>query len=212
MRSALGSLSLRIMLQLQAPVVRTIVGTDSHSGWLPLGAALPLPAPPEEAWIDVRVAVVDNEVELAWLPHDPAHSILSSAQGSRHFPNLRAALGAADTLFGLGQEDWLMRPVDRPLVADDVLALRSAVFKAHGVDDPHAHGWGEATVPPTQERFTVPGGEDALLWLVLDGGRDGLSVFYDPESGDSGLATRDEVGALTYIGDYGSLWATLQSM
>lgn len=200
------------MLQLQAPVVRTVVGADSHSGWLPLGASLPLPAPPEEAWIDVRISLVGNEVELAWLPHDPSHSTLSSAHDSRRFANLKAALDAADTLFGLGPQDWLMRPGDRPLVAEDVLALRSAVFKAHGVEDPRAHGWGEATVPPHQEQFTIPGGEDAFLWLLLDGGGDGYSVFYDPESGDSGLATRSEVGALTYIADYGSLWATLQSM
>jgi hypothetical protein len=96
------------------------------------------------------------------------------------------------------------------LTSDDVARLRSSVLEAHAVSDPVQEGWGEVVEPPRFVEVEVPGGAPTGVWMLLSGNE--YLVFYDPESGDCGLAANAQDGRPTYIGDYGSLWCTLRSM
>jgi len=155
----------------------------------------------------VRITTDGADYVLSWHPHEPAHQQLPSASGERRFRNLTQAEAGAFELFGVGPDDWLIRADTGVLTASDVASVRDAVLQAHEIDDPSDEGWAALADPPTQVTLTVPGGVKATVWLIFDGGGDEYSVFYDPATGDCGLATGD-----TYIGDYGSLWMTLQSM
>jgi hypothetical protein len=195
------------MVIAQAPAVKVIIGADEHSGWLPAAAARPLPTPPQPAWLDIRLVREGPDTLLIWEPHDPSHSSYTSANGERRFPTLAAARRAATDLFGLGPHDWL---ISESVEAGVVAALRDIVLHAHGVEGPAAEGWGRLCDPPVLTRFIVPDGPDAQLWLLFEG--DDYLVFYDAETGRCGLGIGDAKGLPTYIGDYGTLWATLMSM
>ena len=195
------------MIVRQAPAVSTVVGIDQHRGWLPPRAAEPLPTAPEPSWLDVRITKEGANYTLSWHPHEPAHQHLPSAQGERQFQNLTQAEADALELFGIGRDDWVIRADAEAVTASDITAMRDAVLQAHQIDDPSEEGWGAVADPPKQVSLTFPDGEPTRVWLVFEGGSEGYSVFYDPETGDCGLAT-----GVTYLGDYGSLWMTLQSM
>ena len=194
------------MIVRQAPAVRTVVGMDQHRGWLPPRAAEPLPTVPEESLLDVRITKGSVDYVLSWHPHDPTHQQLPSAHGERRFQQLRQAEASALELFGIRTDEWLVRADTGGVTGTNVAAMRDAVLEAHEIDDPSEEGWGRPLDPPTQIVLTVPGGADAEVWLLFEGGGDYL-IFYDPMTGDCGLATGD-----TYLGDYGSLWMTLQSI
>jgi hypothetical protein len=195
------------MIVRQAPAVSTVVGIDQHRGWLPPRAAEPLPTVPEPSWLDVRITKEGANYTLSWHPHEPAHQHLPSAQGERRFQNLTQAEADALELFGVGPDEWLIRADAEAVTASDIAAMRDTVLQAHQIDDPSQEGWGALSDPPKQVTLTVPNGAPVRVWLVFEEGGEGYSVFYDPATGDCGLATGG-----TYLGDYGSLWMTLQSM
>ena len=194
------------MIVRQAPAVSTVVGIDHHRGWLPPRAAQPLPTAPEPSWLDVRITHDDAKYVLSWHPHEVAHQQLPSAHGERSFDDLALAEAGAFQLFGVGPDDWVIR-ADGAVTPSEIAAMRDAVLEAHDIEDPSDEGWGVLSDPPKHITLTVPDGLTARVWLLFDGGDEGYSVFYDPTTGDCGLAA-----GTTYIGDYGSLWMTLQSM
>jgi hypothetical protein len=113
-------------------------------------------------------------------------------------------------MFGIGPTDWTFNFATHSATAADLEQLISLVLQAHDVEAPEAHGWGHRQSQPHVACFDVPGGKEVLLWLLLPG--TDYVVFYDPSTGDCGLGTTNGAGQYTYIGDYGPLWATLQSM
>lgn len=204
---------MRSKLLRQAPVVRTVIGADSHRGWLPSGASQPLPAPPLEAIVDVRVLQQDDGYHLEWQAHDMAQWPLPSARGSYMCNSLADAETRADQLFGVQAGDWSLVRDDGALAAADVERLAAEVLAEYGVADPTAEGWGNLVIPPRLASFQLANGDHAELWLILDSPEVGsYVVFYDAETGNYGLGNRTDGGEYAYIGDYGPLWTTLVGM
>ena len=97
------------------PVVRharqvvRVVGGDAHHGWLPLGAAAPLPTPELTVAFDVQVRTEDTSWFLEWTCSRPEFS------GDLCCRDLGDALDAALDQFGIEADEWDV--VDSPRTA-----------------------------------------------------------------------------------------------
>ena len=183
-----------------------MLGGDSSSGWLPPGATIPLPSPPEPGLVDVQLAEEEDRFWIRWHAHDPAWSRTSSGRGERPFLSLASAEKAAEHLFGIAPDAWPFVAGAAALTAPDVQALLDlelAPYREAGVslDEIEAQ-----LLPPRQASFQA-GADTFSLWVV--GTVAGYVVFYDEERGDYGLGTADDGDVLTYLGNYGPFWATL---
>ena len=199
------------LLRRHAPVVASVVGADNHRGWLPTGAATPLPTEPLSALLDVRLLSQGEAFVLAWEAHDPVLWSQPSGRAEKTFLSLAEASAAAETLFAIGDKDWTIEVDNRNLLSNDVTTVVDSVLAAHEIEDPAEHGWGTIVDPPRLADFRLDSGLLTRLWLVLTDPA-GYSVFYDGDTGGFGLATSGKDGELIHVGDYGSLWATLVGM
>lgn len=204
---------MRSKLLRQAPVVRTVIGADSHRGWLPAGASEPLVTQPLESIVDLRVLQQGNGIKLEWLAHEMAHWPLPSARGSRICESLTDAEARADHLFGVQAADWSLVRDDGILTSADVERVTAQVLAEYDVTDPAAEGWGTLVIPPRVVDFRLADGAHADLWLILDSlETDSYVVHYDAETGDYGIGSRTDGNGYMHIGAYGPLWTTLVSM
>jgi len=184
---------------------------DSARGWLPRNAAKPLIESPIPALIDVRVFEENGTVILSWRPHDSSLSQLPSATASETHDSKDAAIDRAGRLFGIGDAGWVFRGDGAAPTSDDVAQLRDRALVAHHVDLALAIE-GLAIVRPRLVNFHVPGSEPSPLWLVLGESDDDYVIFYDAHDGSYGLASFADHQRPVYIGEYGSLWETIEGM
>ena len=94
---------MRVLKRLNGRATR--FGGEHHSGWLPQGAAVPLPTP--EVVVTLDLALVEDapgSYILEWEGPCDEHS------GDLWYPSLEAALVAAEEQFGIGSQEW--RDVD----------------------------------------------------------------------------------------------------
>ena len=150
---------------------------------------------------------------LSWRSHDVSlNRRLSSATEDEVYPSREDALRRAEIiLFGLLDSDWTFRADGEPVTSDDVASIRDRALVVHQVD--LALGLeGLVLTQPILHRFDFHSGESADLWIVLGASEDDYLVFYDPHDGGYGLASGSDPHRLTYSGDYGSLWETIESL
>lgn len=85
----------------QVKGVRVQFGGVEHSGWLPSGAATPLPTPVENVILDVEI-VANGETDclLCWQSQVGYHS------GDTWHRSLAEAERAAEEWFGIKSQDW----------------------------------------------------------------------------------------------------------
>jgi hypothetical protein len=77
------------------------LGGQSHSGWLPKGAAVPLPTP--EVVVSLEFAVHEDapgSYILEWQGPSPEHC------GDSWHSSLEDALRVAEEAFGIARHDW----------------------------------------------------------------------------------------------------------
>jgi hypothetical protein len=184
---------------------------DSPRGWLPIGAAPPLVEPPSPALIDVRLFAQEGTFHLAWRSQESSLNRLPSATGDESHRSRDAALRQAEDLFGLLDADWTFRGDGEAPTSDDVASIRDQVLVARDIDLTLGVD-GLIVSRPTLHRFEVHDGEPTYLWIVLGAPGDNYLVFYDSEDGSYGLATGSDARRLVYLGDYGSLWETIESL
>ncbi|MDB4908766.1 MAG: hypothetical protein JWO05_3550 [Gemmatimonadetes bacterium] len=73
-------------------------------------------------------------------------------------------------------------------------------------------------LPPRLETYvshTSDGSFPFSLWLVVEESpvtHDGYEVFYDPDENNFGLGAVGKDGERQYMGNFGSLWNTLEGM
>lgn len=197
------------MILLQAPALQSIIGMDAPVGWLPPGAAPPLPMPPEQALLDIRIFEEEGVFTLAWRSHSVVAGRPASSVGQRNFSSLIEAEREAEMQFGLTEIDWLFAGRGTPPTVADIASLRDAVLDSHEVDVVLEFE-GLRAVPPRLEQFAADGQEDLNLIVVLEEEGEGAHlVFYDPDDGTFGLGIRTAEERIAYAGTYGSLWETL---
>lgn len=84
------------------------IGGHEHRGWLPPGAATPLPTPIENELLDVSIERGDGGYLLIWgCPlAETGHSEGPPKSGDSWHATLADAEQAAREMFGIGPEDW----------------------------------------------------------------------------------------------------------
>jgi hypothetical protein len=75
-------------------------GGVEHSGWLPPGAAKPLPTPIEDVLLDLDIVEEDDGFLLCWSSGDGRH------KGDRWFERIEDARREAAEAFGAEQSLW----------------------------------------------------------------------------------------------------------
>ncbi len=75
-------------------------GGETHSGWLPPGAAMPLPTPIERVVLDVEIHREGTGFVLSWNARE------GDRCGDLWFETLSAAEAAATEEFGIARDDW----------------------------------------------------------------------------------------------------------
>jgi hypothetical protein len=75
-------------------------GGVTHSGWLPPGAATPLPTPVKEVLLDIEIEEVSGGYLLCYCSHD------GSEAGDTWHQSLAAAEETAARDFGVKPADW----------------------------------------------------------------------------------------------------------
>jgi hypothetical protein len=90
------------------PIVRQLLqrkirfGGEKHSGWLPPGAATPLPIPIEEAVVDFEIISDDrgDGCVLQWVSRNTLH------HGDIWRESLEGEIGQARNDFGIDPHEW----------------------------------------------------------------------------------------------------------
>jgi hypothetical protein len=186
------------------PAIRGIVGTDAHTGWLPPGAAQPLPEPPTESVLDVRIENLDDRFSLEWQSHNPSQWSLASGRGSRAYDTLEKALTAASELFGVGNADWM--PGTLPDAASPEY-VSAAITRELVLANMRPGDLGARLVePPRKIDVLLSNGATEPLWLVCEAD---YSIVFDPATAQYGLVEDSDGDRRVLIGLYGSLLATL---
>lgn len=75
-------------------------GGVEHTGWLPAGAARPLPTPVRNVLLDLEIVPEADGYLLCWASHD------GSIRGDHWFDRLEGALRQAEEDFGVGESLW----------------------------------------------------------------------------------------------------------
>ena len=84
----------------QALGVPYTFGGEPPSGWVPSGAAPPLPTPEERVLLDITIEATDGGVLLRWEGPEPEQS------GDRWYETVEEAEADAHAIFGIGPTDW----------------------------------------------------------------------------------------------------------
>ena len=80
--------------------IRVIVGGESHSGWLPAGAAVPLPTPEREVVLSLTIESVDGHYLLIGHSQDGSHDF------DDFHDSLESALADAEQSYGVPRSSW----------------------------------------------------------------------------------------------------------
>jgi len=75
-------------------------GGEEHSGWLPPGAAKPLPTPIEDVLLDLEIDAILGGFLLFWKSQD------GERFGDTWHRTLTEAEAAASSYFGIRQDQW----------------------------------------------------------------------------------------------------------
>lgn len=75
-------------------------GGEEHTGWLPPGAATPLPTPRELVTLDFEIQEDDGGYLLIWQGAEQRHC------GDTWHASVRDALAQATLWFGLDPQEW----------------------------------------------------------------------------------------------------------
>jgi hypothetical protein len=76
-------------------------GGDEHSGWLPPGAAKPLPTPIEDVILDVEIEEIESGFSLIYQSRD------GSKFADSWFQTLKQAENAAREQLGIEHDQWI---------------------------------------------------------------------------------------------------------
>jgi hypothetical protein len=80
--------------------VRVRFGGESPSGWLPAGAAKPLPTPVHEVSLDLTIESIEGGFIFQWAGPSPQFC------GDTWHESVRDAMKSAMGLFGVQPEEW----------------------------------------------------------------------------------------------------------
>ena len=83
-------------------------GGAEHSGWLPPGAAKPLPTPIEDVVLNVEIEAIEGGFLLIYRSHD------GSKFADNWFQTLEQAERAARDEFGIERDQWIDVNESRP--------------------------------------------------------------------------------------------------
>lgn len=75
-------------------------GGEEHSGWLPSGAAKPLPTPTEDVLLDVEIDAIPGGFLLYWKSQD------GERFGDTWHRSIAEAEAEASRYFGIRQDQW----------------------------------------------------------------------------------------------------------
>ncbi len=83
-------------------------GGETHSGWLPQGAAFPLPTPIEPEVLDIEIEKIDAGFLLIWIPRlsTTCREFRPPKAGDSWHKTMTEAMDQACQAFGIQQEDW----------------------------------------------------------------------------------------------------------
>jgi hypothetical protein len=84
-------------------------GGETHSGWLPPNAAIPLPTPVEHVVLDVTIEKCDGGYLLEWAakPTATSRELLPPKVGDSWHESIDDAETAAQEWFGIEREHWI---------------------------------------------------------------------------------------------------------
>jgi hypothetical protein len=80
---------------------RLRIGGEQHSGWLPEGAATPLPTPIRE--LDFELSIVNDGFGFLFCYNSEDNSVC----GDTWHETLKDALAAAKDYFGISESEWI---------------------------------------------------------------------------------------------------------
>jgi hypothetical protein len=89
------------------PVIKRVLGLpfrfggEEHSGWLPPGAAMPLPTPIEDVVLDVEIEAIEGGFIFFWQSRD------GSRIGDSWHRTLQEAEEAAREELGIERDQWI---------------------------------------------------------------------------------------------------------
>jgi hypothetical protein len=91
-------------------------GGEVHSGWLPPGAATPLPTPIEHEVLDVAIVTCDGGYLLEWAarPSEICGKLLPPKVGDSWHETIDDAEAAAQEWFGIERKHSLPHPAQPP--------------------------------------------------------------------------------------------------
>jgi hypothetical protein len=75
-------------------------GGEEHLGWLPEGAAIPAPTPPEIVTLDFEIQAADGGYLLIWQGTERRHC------GDTWHASVDAAMEQAKVWFGIEPQEW----------------------------------------------------------------------------------------------------------
>jgi hypothetical protein len=83
-------------------------GGEPHTGWLPPGAATPLPTPVERELLDVSIEATDGGYLLCWAarPSPTCHDPSPPKAGDTWHQTIAEAEAAARETFGIEHPHW----------------------------------------------------------------------------------------------------------
>jgi hypothetical protein len=83
-------------------------GGEAHTGWLPPGAAIPLPTPVEHERLDVAIEAADGDYLLIWTaqPSQTCRDAGPPKCGDTWHQTLAQAEEDARETFGIGHQHW----------------------------------------------------------------------------------------------------------
>jgi hypothetical protein len=86
-----------------------VFGGEAHSGWLPPGAAMPLPTPVEHETLDVRIEATDGGYLLIWTARlsPTCRELRPPKAGDTWHQTLKDAEDDALESFGIQASDWI---------------------------------------------------------------------------------------------------------
>ena len=100
------------------PVVKRVIGLpfrfggEEHSGWLPAGAAKPLPTPIQDVILDVQIESDPSGFLLVWSARD------GDQWGDLWFQTLAGAEAAGQAYFGIEPNHWVTEDASIPPASD----------------------------------------------------------------------------------------------
>lgn len=85
-------------------------GGQEHQGWLPPGAAVPLPTPLEHELLDIRIDRIDGGYLLIWSTRSSptCRELRPPKIGDTWHETAEEAEQAACSHFGVGPEHWIV--------------------------------------------------------------------------------------------------------